>query len=246
LGKNKHVEQMQTLEEFIDQGVVAEVLGVIKSGKEATVYLCRRTDAAGTLIAAKLYRSRDVRGFRDDAVYREGRLRRKTREARAIETKTRKGREFAFATWVADEYATLSALHAAGGDVPAPFALSEHVILMEYLGTEDEPAPPLSAIRLDAADAQRLFDRTMWNVRLMLQCDRVHGDLSAFNVLYHEGGVRIIDFPQAVDARFNSSALTLLERDVERLCDYFGRFGVQADAFRITRELWGRYLRSEL
>ena len=58
----------------------------------------------------------------------------------------------------------------------------------------------------------------MRNVELMLAYDRVHGDLSAYNVLYRDGEVRIIDFPQAVDPRFNSNALYLLERDIEHLC----------------------------
>ena len=80
----------------------------------------------------------------------------------------------------------------------------------------------------------------------MLACDRIHGDLSAFNVLYREGDVRIIDFPQAVDPRFNSSALTLLERDVDRICEYASRRGVGADGARIVRDLWSRFLRSEV
>jgi RIO kinase 1 len=72
----------------------------------------------------------------------------------------------------------------------------------------------------------------MRNIELMLACDRVHGDLSAYNVLYAgPGEIRIIDFPQAVDARFNSNALMLLERDIGNICAY---------------SLWSRYLRSEL
>jgi RIO kinase 1 len=56
----------------------------------------------------------------------------------------------------------------------------------------------------------------------------------------------IIDFPQAVDPRFNSNALELLERDIDRICAYVGRFGVAADAWRLSRDLWSRFVRSEL
>lgn len=248
MGKNRDNEQLEAIEPFIDQGIIAGVLGVVKSGKEATVYCCEGGPASGrALVAAKVYRSRNVRNFADDAAYMEGRLRRKTgSEARAIMAGNRAGRAMAFDKWVRDEYETLTTLHRAGADVPEPIAISGCVILMEYVGDEDAPAPMLSAVRLDPPDARRVFARLIWNVETALACDRVHGDLSAYNVLYHGGEIRIIDFPQAVDPRFNSSALSLLERDIERLCTHFVRLGVDADARRISRDLWGRFLRSEL
>lgn len=248
LGKNRDNEQLEALGCFMDQGIIAGVLGVVKSGKEATVYCCEGGPAGRhALIAAKVYRSRNVRQFSHDAMYQEGRLRQKQRrEARAILAGSRAGREMAFGRWVSDEFETLTMLHRAGADVPEPIALSGSVILMEYVGDDETPAPMLAGVRFEAAEARRVFARLMRNVELALANDRVHGDLSAYNVLYHDGDVRIIDFPQAVDPRFNSSALTLLEGDVERLCQYFGRFGVEADGRRIARELWGRFLRSEL
>ncbi len=248
MGKNKEHEQMEALQAFIDRGLIADVLGVVKSGKEATVYCCEAGDEDGArLLAAKVYRSRDVRSFRDDAMYTAGRIREpQRREARAVLQKSRAGRKMAFGRWVADEYATLSLLHDAGVAVPRPYAQSDSVIIMEFLGDAETPAPPLSATRLDACEAQRVFDVLMLNVELMLACDRVHGDLSAYNVLYHDSTVRIIDFPQAVDARFNTNAQTLLERDIEHLYGYFERMGVRADPYRIARDLWRRFLRSEL
>jgi RIO kinase 1 len=212
------------------------------------VYRCRAgRDANGALLAAKVYRSRKVRGFSNDAVYNEGRLRQsQRRETRAIVTKTRFGRQASFGKWVADEFETMRVLHAAGADVPEPLAVSERVIIMEYIGDEDAPAPALAAVSLDPPEAEPLFDRLIRNIEIALACNRVHGDLSAFNVLYHNGRPCVIDFPQAVDPRFNFSALTLLERDIGHLCRYFERFEVRADAGRIAHDLWERFLRSEL
>ena len=248
MGQNKDNEQLAALAEFVDDGLIGDGLGTVKSGKEATVYCCSGGPrSTAPLLAAKVYRSRDVRRFGDDAMYQEGRLRRRTRVSRAIENKSRKGREFAFGAWVSAEYSTLALLHGAGADVPEPIAQSAHVIVMEYIGEEGEPAPPLSSVRLERGEAERVFGVIMRNVELALSLDRVHGDLSAFNVLYRDDGqVRIIDFPQAVDARFNTSALTLLERDIENVLGYLRRFGVKADASRIARGLWTRFLRSEL
>lgn len=245
LGQNKDHEQLAALDEFIEWGPIQEVIGTVKSGKEATVYACRHDD--GYLIAAKVYRDRDVRRFSNDASYMEGKTRgMRRRDVLAIATKSRAGREISFGRWVAEEWETLRVLHQAGATVPEPIKRSERVILMQFFGDEAGAAPPLSSVRPDASEARRLFDSLMWNIELMLSCDRVHGDLSPFNVLYHEGEARIIDFPQAVDPRFNSNALSLLERDIDNICAYFARFGVDADGYRIARQLWGRFLRSEL
>lgn len=248
MGQNQDNEQLQALDAFVGQGLIEDVLGVVKSGKEATVYCCRGgSGSPAQLLAAKVYRSRKVRGFSNAAVYNEGRLREHhRRETRAMQTKTRFGRETSFNKWVSDEFETLRLLHAAGVTVPEPFALFERVIIMEYIGDEDSPAPPLSSVLLDAAEAAEIFEQLMRDIETALACDRIHGDLSAFNVLYRPGRPCLIDFPQAVDPRFNFQALNLLERDLANLCGYFARFGVRADAGRIARDLWSRFLRSEL
>ena len=167
-------------------GLISEVLGVVKSGKEATVYLCETPD--GGLLAAKVYRSRKVRQFANAAAYGDGRMRGvHRRDAVAMTKKSRVGQEMSFARWVSAEYETLKVLHGAGVAVPQPIAMSDSVIVMEYIGDEDEPAGPLASARLDRGEAQRVFDVLMRNIEMMLACDRVHGDLSAYNVLYRDG-----------------------------------------------------------
>ena len=246
LGQNKTNEDAQALDDLIGQGLVAAVLGPVKSGKEATVYCCEAAPEAGVeLLAAKVYRQRDVRRFANDAAYNAGRLRqRNRRETRAILNKSDFGREQSFDRWVADEYETLQLLHRGGCAVPRPLLRSDRVIVMEYIGDEDAPASALASVRLDPCDARRAFEELLRNVEIALACDRIHGDLSAYNVLYHEGELRIIDFPQAVDARFNPNAPELLERDLANVCGFFARFGVDADVHRIARGMWGRYMRA--
>src|SRR5579872_1766845 len=92
------------LDPFLADGTVAEVLGELKSGKEGTVYSCRGgRELDGQLLAAKVYRSRNLRQFKNDAVYSEGRSFGKARENRAVKKKSRVGREVQFHAWVGYE-----------------------------------------------------------------------------------------------------------------------------------------------
>ena len=71
--------------------------------------------------------------------------------------------------------------------------------------------------------------------------DSVHGDLSAYNVLYWQERAIVIDFPQAVAATSNPHAQRLLYRDIERLCQYFARFGVEAEPRVLAQEMWAKF-----
>ncbi len=240
-------ERHPELASFIDDGWIAEVLHVVKSGKEATVLCCKAgSRVESRCVAAKIYRSRNNRVFRNDAIYQEGRVVLDRRARRAYEKKSRAGRQVQEGGWIYHEWDTLKLLHAAGADVPAPFAQAGNVLLMEYVGEPDDPATPLYKVSLQAGEAHELFHTVMRNIKLYLAHDRIHSDLSAYNILYWEGRLKIIDFPQAVDPRSNPNALALLQRDVENVCAYFAKWGVQSDPHRITRGLWGRFLRGAL
>jgi RIO kinase 1 len=232
-----------------------EVLYRVKAGKEATVYCLRGGQSVGQrLIAAKIYRPRMFRAMHNDWVYRQGRdtldeegkAVRDRRGKLAIRKKTHFGKHLMTASWNLNEYRKLCLLHAAGANVPRPIAHGHNAILMEYLGDEAQAAPILHGLRLGAEEAAALFDRLLRNIELFLANDLIHGDLSAYNVLYWKGEATIIDLPQAVQASTHPQALSLLSRDVERICQYFSRQGVAANATEIACDLWERFTRAEL
>ena len=240
---------------FWEDRLFTDVLYRVKAGKEATVYCLRGGPAmGGRLIAAKIYRPRMFRTMRNDAMYRlgretqdaEGKAVRDSRGKRAIHRKTRFGRQLMAASWHLNEYHVLEALHAAGADVPKPIAHGPDVILMEYFGDEVRGAPILHGLHLAAAEARTMMDRILWNVELFLSLDRIHADLSAYNILYWDDRAKIIDMPQAVQASTHPQALFLLTRDVERICQHFARQGVQANATRIACDLWDRFLHGSM
>ena len=232
---------------FIEDGWIEEVLFPLKSGKDANVYSCRACPGRGhEFFALKVYKSRDNRGFRDASVYQEGRVITNARTARAVRNKSRFGRAVEFGAWVHHEFATLGLLHAAGADVPFPATTAGNAILIEFIGQGGRPAPQLRNVRLSPAEAERLLEQALRNIEIMLSCNIVHGDLSAYNMLYSDGQLRVIDLPQAVDARTNPHAKSLLVRDVANVCDYFAAQGADAMPGTFAEELWDLYLRAEL
>jgi RIO kinase 1 len=243
---------LDSLRPFYDRALITDVLARVKGGKEANVYRCEAHPALDVkLVAAKVYRPRMFRNLRNDKMYREGRaiLKENGREAkrtdhrlmRAMNKKTDFGSQAAHTSWLMYEYTTLQKLYAAGAAVPQPISASANAILMGYCGDEDGAAPALSEITLERDEAQALFQEVLRNIDLMLQNGIVHGDLSAYNILYWDGRITLIDFPQVVNSRTNSRARTIFERDVERVCEYFVGQGVDCDADLLKRKLWRRY-----
>lgn len=224
-----------------------DVLRQIKGGKEASVYQCLGNATTGAdFIAAKIYRPRRFRNLKNDHLYREGRERLDADGhiildggmQHAMNKRTEYGLQLLHTSWIEHEYKTMQILHAAGADIPVPYARGDNAILMAYIGGPDMAAPTLNTIDLPQEEAQGLFTRVLKNVDLMLSVERVHGDLSAYNILYWEGELTIIDFPQAISPNSNRNAFMIFERDIIRVCEYFAFQGVKADARRIAASLW--------
>jgi len=235
------------LEPFVTEGHILDVLHVVKSGKEATVYCCAAHPATGVeLLTAKVYRPRENRNFKNDAIYQAGRVIVNRRDRLAVQKKSHYGRELHFGMWIEQERETLEQLHAAGADVPRLIARADRALLMEYIGDRQEPATALSHVRLSPREVRPLFDNVMRNLQLWLRNDLIHGDLSPFNILYWRGRLTFIDFPQAVDPQTNPHAFALLARDVENVCAYWSRYGLRLHPQRITEDLWIRYQFGEL
>jgi RIO kinase 1 len=244
---------LESLRSFYDRELITDVLALVKGGKEANVYCCTADPAIGVdLLAAKVYRPQQFRAIRNDALYRQGRdvltatgrAVKKTdhRIMRAIGKKTRFGTQVMQTSWLMHEYKTMGRMHQAGGTVPRPIAVSDNAILMGYCGEAGWGAPTLNEVDLDPNEAATLYQEVLNNVELMLQHNLIHGDLSAYNILYWAGEITIIDFPQATDSLTNYNAYTILERDIARVCEYFAQQGVQREPAALTKDLWHRYV----
>ncbi len=235
---------------FYDEAQITDVLFRIKGGKEATVYCCTGPVLEGTgLLAAKIYRPRMFRNLRNDVRYRQnrrvldpfGKEVGDDRLARAIQKGTDIGKEALQISWLQHEYHALQVLFDAGVKVPRLIATGSNTILMEYFGDREMSAPTLQEVHLSQKEAQKTFTALMNDVDTMLGCGYVHGDLSAYNVLYFDGDYRIIDLPQVVNPDQNPDAKEIFFRDVTRLAQYFKRYGIDARPQEIARGMWQKY-----
>jgi RIO kinase 1 len=238
---------LESLGDFYEHQWITDVLRRLKGGKEASVYLCRSGPAIeAPLVAAKVYRPRSLRNLKNDSQYRAGRVDLdesgnaivKDGDLHAMEKRTNYGEELRHQSWIAYEFQTLEMLQAVGAEVPRPYALEKNAILMDYIGDIDSAASTLNAVTLDPDEARPLFERVLQNIELLLSHQRIHGDLSAYNILYWDGDITLIDFPQVVPPEANPAAWTIFLRDVTRICQYFNSQGVRSNPRKLASELW--------
>ena len=247
--RHEKVWLSESLGTFYDQSLLADVLFLVKGGKEANCYACAAHPALAAAVglshvAAKVYRPRMLRNLRQDFLYRESRTvltadgkavkNSDTRTMRALGKKTDFGAQVAHTSWLMHEYTTLLDLWTAGASVPRPLASAENALLMEFIGSAERAAPALSEVALTGAQARDALGQVKKTLAHMRARDLVHGDLSAYNILWHEGRAVFIDFPQVMRLGDSPNAEKILLRDLTRVCEYFEKCGLSV----APKDLW--------
>ncbi|MEX2503010.1 MAG: RIO1 family regulatory kinase/ATPase [Trueperaceae bacterium] len=224
-------------------GLLHDVVGELKSGKEADVLLARGPDG---LLALKVYRDPDAGGYRPDAVYLDGRRVPRGRLKKVLDRGARSGLPPELALWVLHEASTLWAFEKAGVPVPTPLvgpgayeiAQTGRVLPMAFIGDPDgTPAPRLADVALTHADAADAWRQAQDLAVTLLRSGWVHGDLSAWNLLRHDGRLVVIDVPQAVRVDESPHAAALFSRDVHSLLHSVAGLGIEDDPVRLEAEL---------
>ncbi len=159
-----------TVEAILSSGLATEVVGLVSSGKEADVYLARYHGAPIAVKAYRLYRT-SHRGGRPVKLDSMGWL-------------------------AAHEFEMTHLAWKGGARVPTPARRVENMFSMRYLGDDDGPAPRLHDLRL--ADPGSFLPKVLSGVEALARAGVVHGDLSAFNILVHQGEAWFIDLSEAL------------------------------------------------
>jgi RIO kinase 1 len=209
-------------------------LGVLKTGKEADVFLLRRgvpDTGRSCLLAAKRYRSTDHRMFHRDDGYLEGRRTRESRVNRAVSSRTAFGREAIAGQWANAEFTALSRLYAAGVPVPYPVQIIGTELLLEFIGSQDGTAAPrLAETRLEPKELAAVWEQLVEAMVALARDGLAHGDLSAYNLLVHDGRLVLIDLPQVVDLIANPRGAWFLDRDAANVGRWFTAHGLTGAA----------------
>lgn len=233
------------LDVLIADGVIDEVLGRLKSGKEADISLVRRGDR---VLAAKVYKDRATRSFKNNADYKEGRKVRNSRSQRAMDSGSKFGRDAAEQAWKSAEADALYKLAGSGVRVPAPVMFYEGVLLMDVVVDGDgRPAPRLIDVRIARDAALSIYADLCAQMIAMLCCDLIHGDLSPYNILAAADGPTIIDFPQVVSAAHSSRAEYFFLRDFDNVVRFMAGFDPALSVHTADgRAIWRAYVGREL
>ena len=217
------MSQPDGISHLVEEGIIDAVHARLMSGKEATVYVVERE---GHLGAAKVYKARDERTFKKTASYLEGRNQtRNSRDRRAMQKKSSYGRGLIEDNWQDMEFHALRGAFDAGVRVPEPYFLYENVLFMELIvDSTGAPASRIADFVFTAEEATALHQEVFLQVKTLLGTGRIHGNLSAYNVLMAAGGPTIIDMPQVVEVAGNNNARQILRRDLRNLTEHMARF----------------------
>lgn len=220
-----------------DRAAVDTDRGLLKTGKEADVFLLERAvdgdPDRSVVMAAKRYRSEEHRTFHRSGAYTDGRRTRNSRDARAMAKKTEHGRAVASGRWAWAEWESLKHFWSVGVPVPYPVQIDGTEILMELVTVGGEAAPRLAQTRPTGALLASYFEQLRDAMAVLAQHGVAHGDLSPYNVLAAGDRVVVIDLPQVVDIVGNPAGPDFLMRDCHNVCSWFAARGLDE---RITDE----------
>jgi RIO kinase 1 len=228
-----------------EQAAIDTELGVLKTGKEADVFLIERAvEAIGdnpgrsVLMAAKRYRTEEHRSFHRSTAYVEGRRIRNSRDTRALQKKSAHGRNVAAGQWAGAEWGALCQLWKAGVPVPYPVQVDGTELLMEFIDDgEGGAAPRLAQVRPSKELLGTYFEQVRHGMRELARAGLAHGDLSPYNVLAQEDRIVMIDLPQVIDIVGNPKGMDFLLRDCHNMATWFTSRGLEIDDQELFADL---------
>lgn len=216
-------ETLMTIYKLTTKGYFDTLDFPIATGKEGIVF--RATTHDGDFVAVKIYRMNNST-FNNIQKYIAGDVRFKG---------VGKNHRRTIHLWAQKEFRNLERMHTNDIIVPKPIFCVKNIIIMEFIGIDDSPAPHIRSV--DIENPKELYQVLYENMKNIYQkAGLVHADFSEYNVLMTESGPMIIDVGQAVLIN-HPMAKEFLERDIKNLARYFKRFDIQVDEEDLMKDI---------
>ncbi|AEA47602.1 serine protein kinase RIO [Archaeoglobus veneficus] len=210
------------------KGIIKAMGGVISTGKEANVFYADGVwEGEEIPLAVKIYRIETSEFHKmDEYLFGDKRF-----DMRRISKKD------LIYVWTEKEFRNLQRAYEAGVSVPRPVTYLKNVLLMEFIGENEVPAPTLEMLR-ELPEPEEIFEEVVENVKKLYQkAELVHADLSEYNIMLKDK-VYLIDVSQAV-LRDHPYAEKYLERDIKNLVRFFRKHGVKAEEKEVLEYVRG-------
>jgi RIO kinase 1 len=195
---------------LVQDGHIEAFGGPISTGKEANVYEALGEDGD---IAVKIYRI-NASDFQHMREYLDG-------DPRFEGIGNDKGK--IVLAWTRKEFANLERAQKAGVRVPKPIAVERNVLAMELVGLVEDRARRLAEVNVE--NPGTAYEVVREYMRRLHRAGLVHGDLSEYNLIVHDGELVVIDLGQAVTVH-HRNADDFLKRDCRNVANFFTRQGL--------------------
>lgn len=204
---------LMTIYDFMNKGIIDEIHGVVKAGKEARVYWGKDPD--GNELAIKIYLTISAEFKKGMLPYIEG-------DPRFAHVR-RDTRSLVYA-WAQKEFKNLQRAHEAGVKVPKPIAVDNNVLIMEFIGKNGVSAPLMKDV--PPKNPRRVYRQLLTYLKKLYQkAGLVHADLSEYNIMIWKDKPVLFDVSQTVPLE-HPMADQFLRRDLENLHRYFKKLNV--------------------
>lgn len=213
---------LRALYKLVADGHVRAVGGVVSSGKEANVVEADGRDAE---VALKIYRVA-TSSFGEMRRYLEG-------DPRFEGARSKKE---LVVEWVRREFSNLRRASDAGVRVPEPVAHERNVLVTEFVGEDGVRAPRLQEVEIE--NPETCYEVVVEYASRLYDAGIVHGDLSEYNVLVHDGELVVIDMGQTVTVE-HPRADDMLEKDCENVARFFSSLGVETSRDEVLKRVTG-------
>ena len=220
------IRTLKTLYKLSAKGIIQALGGVISTGKEANVFYAEGVYNGKEMpMAVKIYRIETSEFHKmDEYLFGDRRF-----DVRRISKKEK------IYVWTEKEFKNLQRAFNAKVNVPMPVTYLKNVLIMEFIGKDEIPAPTLIELgnQITELDVENLFDSIIENVRKLYKAELVHADLSEYNIMYMDKPY-FIDMGQAVLID-HPYAMRYLERDLRNIIRFFSKFGIKKDLDKLKR-----------